>query len=140
MSQPDFELKPGIYRHYSGDLYFVFCVSTHTRTAEELVSYCPLYESKQCARSRPGCEFLEEVKREKFSGPRFVMVREWKSQAIIPGTKFRDMRMTSSSAICTIKQVVEREGKILIEIEDPDKGSLRSLSPEVFLLSNFQFV
>lgn len=36
-------MKPGLYRHYKGNDYFVFQVATHSETREPLVFYRCLY-------------------------------------------------------------------------------------------------
>jgi hypothetical protein len=43
MSQSARELKPGIYRHYKGNLYEVMGVCRHSETQEEMVAYRKLY-------------------------------------------------------------------------------------------------
>lgn len=36
-------IRPGIYRHYKGNLYVVLMVARHTETNEDMVVYVPLY-------------------------------------------------------------------------------------------------
>lgn len=37
------QVKPGIYRHYKGNLYEVYGVAVHSETEERLVVYRSLY-------------------------------------------------------------------------------------------------
>jgi hypothetical protein len=70
-------LKPGIYKHFKGNLYKVIGVAKHSETQEDLVVYEPLYEnslSKLCV--RPLKMFVEEVKTDSYRGPRFTWVGE----------------------------------------------------------------
>lgn len=37
------ELKPGVYRHFKGNLYELICVATHSETLEPMAVYRQLY-------------------------------------------------------------------------------------------------
>lgn len=50
----------GIYRHYSGDLYIVEDIGTHSETLEKCVIYRALYEDNKVW-IRPYDMFIEEV-------------------------------------------------------------------------------
>ena len=72
-------LKLGKYRHYkSGDLYEVIGIALHTETLEELVVYRALYHSEKfgdnCMWVRPKAMFLEDVKYNGLTVPRFQFV------------------------------------------------------------------
>ena len=40
-------IKPGIYRHFKGNLYRVIGMATHSETQEKLVVYIPQYGEKK---------------------------------------------------------------------------------------------
>ena len=50
----------GIYRHYSGDLYLVEDIGTHSETEEKMVIYRQLY-GNNTVWIRPYDMFIEEV-------------------------------------------------------------------------------
>ncbi len=74
------EIKPGIYRHYKGELYKVIGIARHTETLEEFVVYRALYESKKFGKNalwvRPKRMFLEKVKVDGKEVPRFRFVED----------------------------------------------------------------
>lgn len=52
-------LKPGLYRHFKGNLYKVIGTATHSETLETLVVYIPQY-GEQKMWVRPLENFLSE--------------------------------------------------------------------------------
>jgi len=68
-------VKPGIYRHYKGNLYEVYGVAVHSETEERLVVYRALYGEYRLT-VRPETMFLEEVNFEGHVGPRFTLTKE----------------------------------------------------------------
>ena len=68
-------LKPGLYRHYKGNDYFVFQVATHSETREPLVFYRCLYGDYSWW-VRPLAMFSESVEVAGEQLPRFRFVRE----------------------------------------------------------------
>ncbi len=72
------EPRAGRYRHFKGNLYEVIGVARHSETLEELVVYCPLYESQDFGRDslwvRPRAMFLERVVIDGREQPRFRRV------------------------------------------------------------------
>ena len=69
-------LRPGIYKHYKGNLYQVVEVATHSETLEKLVVYRPMY-GEQALWVRPLAMFTEEVEVGGIMVPRFA----WQSAA-----------------------------------------------------------
>ena len=72
-------LKPGIYKHYKGNLYQVMEVATHSETRESMVVYRPLY-GERALWVRPLAMFVEEVDVNGVMVPRFA----WQSAAPAP--------------------------------------------------------
>lgn len=72
-------LKPGVYRHFKGNIYHVLGVAENTETRDLVVVYIPQYgEHKGKLSCRDLKMFLEEVDRPelKYKGPRFMLVEE----------------------------------------------------------------
>ena len=65
------DLKPGIYRHFKGNLYELLCTATHSETQETMVVYRALY-GEGGVWVRPAAMWLEHVQRDGYSGPRFA--------------------------------------------------------------------
>ena len=63
--------RPGIYRHYKGNLYQVLEVAMHSETREKLVVYRPLY-GERALWVRPLSMFVEEVVVDGVRVPRFA--------------------------------------------------------------------
>lgn len=72
-------VKPGIYKHYKGNLYQVMEVATHSETLEKVVVYRPLYGERELW-VRPLAMFTEDVEVNGLMVPRFV----WQSAAPAP--------------------------------------------------------
>ena len=69
------ELKPGLYRHFKGNLYRLLYVAKHSETLEEMVVYQALY-GEHGIWVRPASMWNEHVERDGYSGPRFHPVEE----------------------------------------------------------------
>lgn len=69
------ELKPGLYRHFKGNLYRLLYVAKHSETLEEMVVYQALYGERGIW-VRPAGMWLEHVDRDGYHGPRFYPVEE----------------------------------------------------------------
>ena len=69
------ELKPGLYRHFKGNLYRLLYVAKHSETLEEMVVYQALY-GEQGIWVRPAAMWSEHVERDGYCGPRFSPVEE----------------------------------------------------------------
>ena len=72
-------VKPGVYKHFKGNVYHVLGVSENTETKELTVVYIPQYgEHKGKLSNRSLTMFLEEVDRPEFNykGPRFLLTEE----------------------------------------------------------------
>ena len=70
------KIKPGIYRHFKGEEYYVLGTAKHSETQEELALYQHLGKGEELW-VRPLSMFLEEVNRPEipYKGPRFKFVR-----------------------------------------------------------------
>ncbi len=66
-------IKPGVYRHFKGNLYRVLFTAQHSETREEMVVYQALYGERGYW-VRPAAMWLEAVKRENYTGPRFTWI------------------------------------------------------------------
>ena len=69
------ELKPGLYRHFKGNLYRLLYVAKHSETLEPMVVYQALY-GEMGIWVRPARMWNEHVERDGYSGPRFYPVEE----------------------------------------------------------------
>ncbi len=69
------ELKPGLYRHFKGNLYRVLGVARHSETLEKLVVYQALYGERGLW-VRPLSMWNETVTRNGVSQKRFTYIGE----------------------------------------------------------------
>ena len=69
------ELKPGLYRHFKGNLYRLLYMAKHSETLEPMVVYQALY-GEQGIWVRPASMWHEHVDRDNYHGPRFYPVEE----------------------------------------------------------------
>ena len=69
------ELKPGLYRHFKGNLYRLLYVAKHSETLEPMVVYQALYGAMGIW-VRPAAMRNEWVDRDDYHGPRFYPVEE----------------------------------------------------------------
>ena len=68
------ELKPGIYRHFKGNLYELVGIAKHSETLEPMVVYRALY-GEGGLWVRPAHMWSEQVERDDYKGPRFIFVK-----------------------------------------------------------------
>ena len=128
----EMKIIPGIYRHFKGKLYFVSGVGRDSEDEQkEFVVYYPLYESESKIRTRGVENFLEEVQREGYTGPRFVRVLEWHFANILPGLRLRDVQTFYEATIFTIKCVKDEFNALHVDLESAT-GKKRSLPIEYF--------
>lgn len=66
-------VKPGVYRHFKGNLYRVLFTAQHSETREEMVVYQALYGERGYW-VRPAAMWIETVKRDGYTGPRFTWI------------------------------------------------------------------
>ena len=62
-------IRPGVYRHFKGNLYRVLFTARHSETLEEMVVYQALYGENGCW-ARPAAMWQETVERDGYRGPR----------------------------------------------------------------------
>ena len=75
LSEQAKSFKPGLYKHWKGGMYRALFVANDS---EDLEKEFVVYESleKRAMRIRPLEMFLEEIERDGYKGPRFVLVKE----------------------------------------------------------------
>lgn len=69
------EIKPGIYRHFKGNLYELIGIAKHSENLEPMVVYRALYGDGGLW-VRPAAMWTETVHREGYHGPRFQFLSE----------------------------------------------------------------
>lgn len=67
------DIKPGIYRHFKGNLYEVIGIANHSETMEAMVVYRALYGERGLW-VRPANMWNEIVEKENYTGPRFQYI------------------------------------------------------------------
>lgn len=68
-------MKPGIYRHFKGNLYRVIGVARHSETLEDMVVYQALY-GEGGLWVRPAGMWNEIVQHNGVPTPRFTLIEE----------------------------------------------------------------
>ena len=69
------ELKPGLYRHFKGNLYRLLYVAKHSETLEPMVVYQALY-GEMGIWVRPAAMWNEQVERDGKIYQRFTYIEE----------------------------------------------------------------
>ncbi|MGM9549010.1 MAG: DUF1653 domain-containing protein [Faecousia sp.] len=67
------DIKPGLYRHFKGNLYEVIGTAAHSETREPMVVYRALY-GEYGLWVRPAAMWNETIDRDSYHGPRFQYV------------------------------------------------------------------
>lgn len=71
-------IKPGIYKHFKGNIYRVIGIARHSETLEELVVYQAFYDSPEFGKNafwvRPVSMFSENVTVDGKTMPRFEYI------------------------------------------------------------------
>ena len=76
-------IRPGIYRHFKGNLYEVIAIAKHSETLEELVVYRALYgEHGVCV--RPVSMWNETVERDGKTYQRFTYIEDKLQEDQVP--------------------------------------------------------
>ena len=73
MAEVLLHVQPGIWEHFKGNRYQVLGTSTHSETGERCVVYRKLYDDYAIFH-RPVLNFLEQIDRPEYAGPRFWIV------------------------------------------------------------------
>ena len=82
LSQDAQSIRPGVYKHFKGDECLVLGVALHSETQEEMVIYRHITGERAGELYdwvRPVKMFLENVDKPDYKGPRFVFLRNAKS-------------------------------------------------------------
>lgn len=74
------DYRPGVYRHFKGNLYRLLYVAKHSETQEDYVVYQALYGEKGFW-VRPAKMWNENVSRGGYDGKRFAWVAETEEEA-----------------------------------------------------------
>ena len=69
------ELRPGLYRHFKGNMYKLLYVAKYSETLEPMVVYQALY-GEMGIWVRPASMWFEHVDRDDYQGPRFYPIDE----------------------------------------------------------------
>ena len=69
------ELRPGLYRHFKGNMYKLLYVAKHSETLEPMVVYQALY-GEQGIWVRPASMWFEHVDGDDYHGPGFYPIEE----------------------------------------------------------------
>jgi hypothetical protein len=69
------DLKPGVYRHFKGNLYRLIGIASHSETLEPMAVYQALYGEKGLW-VRPAAMWSEIVNKDGYCGPRFTFIEE----------------------------------------------------------------
>lgn len=69
------EIKPGLYRHFKGNMYRVLYVAKHSETMEDMVVYQALYGECRIW-VRPRKMFCEKVTQDGKTFDRFLFINE----------------------------------------------------------------
>ncbi len=70
-------IRPGIYKHFKGDLFKVIGEALHSETLEPMVVYKHVYGNDQGLWVRPASMWNELVEKDGVMVERFSWVREW---------------------------------------------------------------
>ena len=71
----DYDIRPGVWRHFKGNLYRVLYLATHSETLEQMVVYQALYGAGGIW-VRPAAMWNETVEKDGRRIPRFSFVGE----------------------------------------------------------------
>lgn len=76
-------IRPGIYRHFKGNLYEVIAIAKHSETLEELVVYRALY-GEHSVWVRPVSMWNETVERDGKTYQRFTYIEDKLQEDQVP--------------------------------------------------------
>ena len=76
-------IRPGIYRHFKGNLYEVIAIAKHSETLEELVVYRALY-GEHGVWVRPVSMWNETVERDGKTYQRFTYIEDKLQEDQVP--------------------------------------------------------
>ena len=76
-------IRPGIYRHFKGNLYEVIAIAKHSETLEELVVYLALY-GEHGVWVRPVSMWNETVERDGKTYQRFTYIEDKLQEDQVP--------------------------------------------------------
>lgn len=130
------EIKPGIYRHFKGNLYQVHYIATHTETGEKCVVYTAMYGNFEHF-IRPYDMFASEVDHEKYPDCKYKY-RFTEEPSLNKGFKPEEALFNPVSGNIVLPITPEGSGPIKISLREASMTSLDEVRYMLGVNKNFR--